>query len=48
MAFVLATGFVYRCGFLERRVVASLGMNCLDIPAPVYAGDVEFLVERRE
>jgi acyl dehydratase len=39
MTFVLATGFVYRCGFLERRVVAFLGMNYMDIPAPVYAGD---------
>ncbi len=39
MTFILATGFVYRCGFLERRVVAFLGMNYMDIPAPVYAGD---------
>ena len=39
MTFSLATGFVYRCGFLERTVVAFLGMNYMDIPAPVYAGD---------
>ncbi|MEZ3114607.1 MaoC/PaaZ C-terminal domain-containing protein [Halobaculum sp. MBLA0147] len=39
MTFSLATGFVYRCGFLERRVEAFLGMNYMDIPAPVYEGD---------
>jgi acyl dehydratase len=39
MTFVLATGFVYRCGFLERRVIAFLGMNYMDIPAPVKMGD---------
>lgn len=39
MTFSLATGFVYRCGFLERTVVAFLGMNYMDIPAPVYEGD---------
>ncbi|MFB6187369.1 MAG: MaoC/PaaZ C-terminal domain-containing protein [Halobacteriaceae archaeon] len=39
MTFSLATGFVYRCGFLERTVVAFLGMNYMDIPAPVYVGD---------
>lgn len=39
MTFVIATGFVYRCGFLERTVVAFLGMNYMDIPAPVYVGD---------
>jgi len=39
LTFILATGFVYRCGFLERTVVAFLGMNYMDIPAPVYAGD---------
>jgi acyl dehydratase len=39
MTFSLATGFVYRCGFLERRVMAFLGMNYMDIPAPVYEGD---------
>jgi len=39
MTFILATGFVYRCGFLERRVQAFLGMNYMDIPAPVRAGD---------
>jgi acyl dehydratase len=39
LTFILATGFVYRCGFLERTVVAFLGMNYMDIPAPVYVGD---------
>lgn len=39
MTFVLATGFVYRCGFLERRVIAFLGMNYMDIPAPVKMDD---------
>ncbi|WP_254768016.1 MaoC/PaaZ C-terminal domain-containing protein [Salinilacihabitans rarus] len=39
MTFVLATGFVYRCGFLERTVLAFLGMNYMDIPAPVRTGD---------
>ncbi|MEZ3143667.1 MaoC/PaaZ C-terminal domain-containing protein [Halobaculum sp. MBLA0143] len=39
MTFSLATGFVYRCGFLERRVMAFLGMNYMDIPAPVHEGD---------
>ncbi|WP_129115654.1 MaoC/PaaZ C-terminal domain-containing protein [Halegenticoccus tardaugens] len=39
MTFVLATGFVYRCGFLERTVLAFLGMNYMDIPAPVRMGD---------
>jgi acyl dehydratase len=39
MTFILATGFVYRCGFLERTVLAFLGMNYMDIPAPVHMGD---------
>ena len=39
MTFVLATGFVYRCGFLERTVLAFLGMNYMDIPNPVYMDD---------
>jgi len=39
MTFTLATGFVYRCGFLERTVRAFLGMNYMDIPAPVTVGD---------
>jgi acyl dehydratase len=39
MTFVLATGFVYRCGFLERTVLAFLGMNYMNIPAPVRVGD---------
>jgi len=39
MTFVLATGFVYRCGFLERTVLAFLGMNYMDIPAPVAQDD---------
>jgi acyl dehydratase len=39
MTFSLATGFVYRCGFLERTVLAFLGMNYMDIPAPVAMDD---------
>jgi acyl dehydratase len=39
MTFTLATGFVYRCGFLERTVVAFLGMNYMDIPGPVHMDD---------
>ncbi len=37
--FVLATGFVYRSGIVERTVLAFLGMNYMDIPAPVAIGD---------
>ncbi len=37
--FVLATGFVYRSGIVERTVLAFLGMNYMDIPAPVRVGD---------
>lgn len=39
MTFILATGFVYRCGFLERTVLAFLGMNYMDIPGPVKMDD---------
>jgi acyl dehydratase len=39
MTFVLATGFVYRSGIVERTVVAFLGMNYMEIPAPVTVGD---------
>jgi acyl dehydratase len=39
MTFILATGFVYRCGFLERTVLAFLGMNYMDIPNPVHMDD---------
>jgi len=39
MTFVLATGFVYRCGIVERTVYAFLGMNYMDIPNPVYTDD---------
>ena len=39
MTFVLATGFVYRSGIVERTVLAFLGMNYMDIPAPVHMGD---------
>lgn len=52
MTFVLATGFVYRCGFLERTVLAFLGMNYMDIPAPVKMDDTISLdmevVEKKE
>lgn len=37
--FSLATGFVYRSGIVERTVLAFLGMNYMDIPAPVHIGD---------
>lgn len=37
--FVMTTGFVHRCGFVERRVVAFLGMNYMDVPNPVFIGD---------
>ena len=39
MTFVLATGFVYRCGIVERTVYAFLGMNYMDIPNPVATND---------
>jgi acyl dehydratase len=39
MTFVLATGFVYRCGIVERTVYAFLGMNYMDIPNPVHMDD---------
>ncbi|MFP4591606.1 MAG: MaoC/PaaZ C-terminal domain-containing protein [Halobacteriales archaeon] len=37
--FILATGFMYRGGLLERTVLAFLGMNYMEIPAPVHIGD---------
>ncbi|RQG97812.1 MaoC family dehydratase [Natrarchaeobius chitinivorans] len=39
MTFVVATGFVYRCGIVERTAYAFLGMNYMDLPNPVYIGD---------
>jgi acyl dehydratase len=39
MTFVVATGFVHRTGIVERTVVAFLGMNYMDIPAPVGMND---------
>lgn len=39
MTFILATGFVYRTGILERTVFAFLGMDYMDIPAPVKMDD---------
>jgi len=39
MTFVVATGLVHRTGIVERTVVAFLGMNYMDIPAPVYMDD---------
>ena len=39
MTFILATGFIYRSGIVERTVLAFLGMNYMDIPAPVGIGD---------
>jgi acyl dehydratase len=39
MTFVVATGLVHRTGIVERTVVAFLGMNYMDIPAPVRMDD---------
>lgn len=39
MTFVQATGFVYRTGIVERTALAFLGMNYMDLPNPVHAGD---------
>lgn len=39
LTFVLTTGFVHRCGFVERRVIAFLGMNYMDLQNPVYVDD---------
>jgi acyl dehydratase len=52
MTFVLTTGLVQRCGFVERTVIAFLGMNYMDINNPLTIGDTiqaEFEVtDRRE
>ena len=52
MTFILTTGLVQRCGFVERTVIAFLGMNYMDIPNPLTIGDTvsaEFEVtEKRE
>jgi len=52
MTFVLTTGLVQRCGFVERTVIAFLGMNYMDVPNPVTIGttvSAEFEVtDRRE
>ncbi len=52
MTFSLATGFVYRCGIVERTVYAFLGMNYMDIPNPVHMDDTISLdmevTEKRE
>jgi acyl dehydratase len=37
--FVITTGLTHRCGFVERTVVAFLGMNYMNCPAPVHIGD---------
>lgn len=39
MTFIIATGLVQRCGFVERTVIAFLGMNYMDVPNPVTIGD---------
>jgi acyl dehydratase len=39
MTFILTTGLVQRCGFVERTVIAFLGMNYMDIPNPLAIGD---------
>jgi acyl dehydratase len=52
MTFILTTGLVQRSGFVERTVIAFLGMNYMDIPNPLTIGDTiraEFEVtDRRE
>ncbi|NHN48862.1 monoamine oxidase [Halostella sp. JP-L12] len=52
MTFILTTGLVQRCGFVERTVIAFLGMNYMDIPNPLTIGDTiaaEFeVIEKRE
>ncbi|WP_254543010.1 MaoC/PaaZ C-terminal domain-containing protein [Halomarina pelagica] len=52
MTFIVTTGLVQRCGFVERTVIAFLGMNYMDIENPIFIGDTvqaEFEVtERRE
>jgi acyl dehydratase len=52
MTFVQATGLVYRSGIVERTAVAFLGMNYMDLPAPVYIDDTVSLemevTERKE
>jgi len=39
MTFILTTGMVQRCGFVERTVIAFLGMNYMDVPNPLTIGD---------
>lgn len=39
MTFIIATGLVQRSGFVERTVIAFLGMNYMDIPNPLFIGD---------
>lgn len=39
MTFIIATGLVQRTGFVERTVIAFLGMNYMDIPNPLFIGD---------
>ena len=39
MTFILTTGLVQRCGFVERTVIAFLGMNYMEIPNPLAIGD---------
>lgn len=52
MTFVLATGFVYRCGILERTVIAFLGMNYMNLPTALGIGETVSLdmevTEKRE
>jgi len=39
MTFILTTGLVQRCGFVERTVIAFLGMNYMDLPNPLTIDD---------
>jgi acyl dehydratase len=51
MTFILTTGMVQRCGFVERTVIAFLGMNYMDVPNPLTIGDTisaEFEVTEKQ
>lgn len=39
MTFVQLTGFVYRSGTVGRTAIASLGVNYMDLPNPVFISD---------
>lgn len=39
MTFNITTGLVQRSGFVERTVIAFLGMNYMEVPNPLFIGD---------